>query len=191
MKNKGILLAGICIIIGFIYRLIPGHPHNVTPIAAMALIGGLYFNRKLLAFLVPIIALVASDLILNNTINRVFFTDHSGIVLWADYMYWTYGAFLLTVVLGIVLSNKSAKSKILVGGVAASLLFFVISNVGVWLSMPMYSKDFAGLTTCFIAAIPFFQNTLLGNLLFAGIFIGSIEYLRSRENTTSLNFQNS
>ena len=191
MKNKGILLAAVCILIGFIYRLIPGHPHNVTPIAAMALVGGLYFNRKVLAFLVPIVALVASDLILNNTINKVFFTEHTGMVLWANYMYWTYGAFLLTVVLGIALTKSNAVSKVLVGGVVASLLFFVISNVGVWLSMPMYSKDFAGLTACFVSAIPFLQNTLLGNLLFAGIFIGSIEYLRSREKGTSMNLQNS
>lgn len=179
MKNKDFVLALACILIGFVYRLIPGYPANITPVAAMALVGGLYLNRKALAFLIPIVALFASDFILNNTINRGFFSDHSGIVLFDTYMYWTYGAFLLTVVLGIVLARSKSTSKIIVGGVGASVLFFILSNIGAWISMPMYPKDITGLAACFTAAIPFFRNTILGNLVFASIFVGSIEYLRS------------
>ena len=186
MKNKGILLALACILIGFIYRIMPFHPHNFTPIAAIALVGGLYFNRKVLAFLVPIVALVASDLILNNTINRGFFSQETGLILWADYMYWTYGAFILTFVFGMYLVKRNAVSKILIGGLGSSFLFFFLSNVGSWITMPIYTKDFSGLASCFVAAIPFFQNTLLGNMVFAGIFIGSIEYFRSRKPSSTI-----
>ena len=86
MKQRDLLIVVTCILIGFIYRLIPGTPHNFSPIAAMALTGGLYVSRRSLALLIPLVALFASDLILNNTINRVFFTKHTGAVLFADYM---------------------------------------------------------------------------------------------------------
>jgi xanthosine utilization system XapX-like protein len=180
MKQRDLLLVGTCIVIGFIYRLIPGTPHNFSPIAAMALVGGMYVNRKALAFMMPIIALFASDLILNNTINRVFFTEHTGTVFFADYMIWTYIAFILTVGLGILLFRQKSVSKILVGSLGASLLFFVLSNFGAWLTASIYPKTFAGLLLCFEAGIPFFQNTLMSNLLFVGIFVGSLELLTKR-----------
>lgn len=180
MKQRDLLLVGTCILIGFIYRLIPGTPHNFSPIAAMALVGGMYVNRKALAFLMPLVALFASDLILNNTINRVFFTKHTGAVLFADYMLWSYLAFILTVGLGLLLFRQKAMSKILVGSLGASVLFFVLTNFGTWLTAGIYPKTGAGLILCFEAAIPFFQNTLMSNLLFVGIFVGALELLSQK-----------
>lgn len=180
MKSHSIILAISLIIIGFIYRLIPGYPPNFTPVAAMALVGGLYINKKWLAFLVPVAALFLSDAILNNTINRVFFEGQSGLILWSSYMFWTYGAFLLTVGLGILMSRSNTVSKILGGTLFSSLLFFLVTNFGSWLDpMLPYPKSLAGLGSCFAAAIPFFRNTLFGNLVFVTVFVGSIElYLK-------------
>lgn len=166
--------------------MIPGYPANVTPVAAMALIGGLYLNRKALAFLVPLVAVFASDFILNNTINRGFFSDTSGLIIFDSYMFWTYGAFLLTVVLGIALTKSKSATKIIAGGLGASVLFFILSNLGAWVSMPMYTKDLSGLATCFAAAVPFFRNTIMSNLLFATLFIGSIEYMKNHRTAGQL-----
>lgn len=175
MKQKDLLIVIICILIGFIYRLIPGTPHNFTPIGAMALTGGLYVSRKSLALLIPLVALFASDLILNNTLNRVFFPDHTGMVFFADYMIWSYLAFALTVGIGILLFRQKAMSKILVGSFGATVLFFIMTNFGTWLTSAIYPKTAAGLLLCFEAGIPFLQNTLISNLIFVGIFVGSIE----------------
>lgn len=171
-------MAFVFIIVGFAYRLIPHHPPNFTPVAAMALVGGIYMNRKALAFMVPFIALFLSDLILNNTINRGFFMEQTGMILWADYMPFTYGAMMATVALGMILTNRSAGIKILAGGLIASVLFFLVTNFGSWLTWPMYPKSPAGLLMSYEAAIPFFQLTLIGNLVFVTIFVGSIELVK-------------
>ena len=161
MKRKDLFLALTCIIIGFAYRLIPGHPSNITPVAAMALIGGMYISRRTLAFVAPILALYLGDLVLNNTILRSFFPDHSGLVLWSDYMAFNILAMIATVIIGIILSKSNALSKILGGGITSSVAFFVITNMGAWLTTIIYPKTLTGLLACFTAGIPFFQNTLL------------------------------
>lgn len=155
MKNRDLFLAFGFILIGFAYRLIPNHPPNATPVAAMALVGGMYLNRKVMAFLVPIIALYLGDLILNNTINRSFFPNIEGTVLWSDYMLYGYGAFLLTVVLGMMLTKKSSGMKIIAGGLISSVLFFVVTNFGSWLTIPTYPKTPAGLLLCYELAVRF------------------------------------
>jgi len=181
MKNRELLLASALILIGFIYRLIPFNIANVTPVAAMALLGGLYLNKKWLAFLVPLAALFASDIILNNTVNRIFFQDRTGFIVFADYMMWTYAAFMITVLIGFALTQTKGMTKILVGGFTASLLFFVLTNFGTWLTGGLYPKNFAGLSACFAAAIPFFRNTLIGNMFFVTITVGAVELYRARK----------
>ncbi len=178
MKRKDLFLALTCIIIGFAYRLIPGHPSNITPVAAMALIGGMYISRRTLAFVAPILALYLGDLVLNNTILRSFFPDHSGLVLWSDYMAFNILAMIATVIIGIVLSKSNALSKILGGGITSSVAFFVITNMGAWLTTIIYPKTLTGLLACFTAGIPFFQNTLLSNFLFITLFVTTIEIVR-------------
>ena len=158
--------------------MIPNHPHNFTPVAAMALVGGLYINRKALAFIVPVATLFMADIILNNTINRSFFVGQEGFIIWADYMLYTYSTILLTVVIGMLIAKKSVGTKILGGALFASVLFFLVTNFGSWLTMPMYPKSPAGLLMSYEAGIPFFQNTLISNLVFVTVFVGSIEWLK-------------
>ncbi|NNE15510.1 MAG: hypothetical protein HKN51_11075 [Saprospiraceae bacterium] len=171
--NKRVALAGILICLGAIFRLIP-HPHNFTPIGAMALVGGLYIGSKYLAFAIPLVSLFISDLVLNNTINKVFF-DETGFIVWADFMTYTYLAMGLTVLLGFYLSKKSMTAKIIGGGLFASVMFFLITNFGAWLGSGLYPKNFGGLLTCLGAGVPFFSKTLLSNFLFTSIFVVSIE----------------
>lgn len=180
--NKEFKIASAFILVGFLYRLIPGVVPNFTPIGAMALVGGLYLNKRLLAFAIPVLALFASDLILNNTV----YASSGGFSIFQDYMIWTYGAFLLTVILGFILAKSPTLSKMVVGALGASVLFFVISNFGTWLTSGMYPKNLAGLGACFSAAIPFFRNTLIGNILFVTAFVGGVEYVRYRSASRAL-----
>ncbi|MEO6433884.1 MAG: DUF6580 family putative transport protein [Sphingomicrobium sp.] len=142
-------------------RLVP-HPPNFTPIGAMALFGGAYLGRRAIAFAAPLGALLLSDLVLGF---------YSG-------MAFQYVAVALTVALGWAVLYQN-RNGVRVGGtaVAASVLFFVISNLGVWAGSGMYPHTLAGLGACFVAAIPFFQNSLAGDLLWSGVLFGGFALL--------------
>ncbi|MCP3927884.1 MAG: hypothetical protein GY705_02150 [Bacteroidetes bacterium] len=160
-----ILAAAIC-------RLIP-HPPNFTPIGGMALFGAAYFSRKYLAFLIPFAILWISDLVLNNFVYTSF--AESGFQWFGNV--WVYAGFALIVVLGIGLLKRVKFQNLLIATLGASLVFFIITNFGVWMGMSLYPKTAAGLMACYIAAIPFFLNTILGNLLFTGLLFGIFEWM--------------
>ena len=138
-------------------RLVP-HPPNVTPIAAIALFGGAHFASKRAALAVPLLAMCLSDLLLGFGVHRV--------------MPFVYGSFALIVVLGRLIGDR--RSTLAVGGAAltGSVLFFVITNFGVWLLSDLYPRTVEGLVACYVAAIPFFRNTLAGDLLYASVLFG-------------------
>lgn len=151
------------VLIAALSRIIP-HPDNVAPIAAMALFGGAYFSRKSMAFLIPFLAMVLSDL---------FIGFHRQIPT-------VYLSFALTVMIGFFLrSNKKALS-ILWASLGSSVLFFLITNLGVWLFDGLYPHTMSGLGTCYTAAIPFFRNSLFGDLLYAAILFGSFSLAERR-----------
>ena len=139
-------------------RLIP-HPPNFAPIAAMALFGGAYFNKKWAAFLVPLAAMIITDLILGF---------HE--TMWAVYL-----SFALIVVIGMMMLKEKKVGNIFFASVISSVSFFIITNFGIWLSTPYYEKTGAGLAMCYTAAIPFFHQTLLGDLFFVAILFGLFE----------------
>ncbi len=149
----------LIIFIAVTLRLLP-HPPNVAPIAAMALFGGVYLNKRY-ALIVPLMAMIFSD---------IFLGFHATIPF-------VYGSFLLTGLLGIWLKKYKTIKNIFFACVVSSLLFFLITNFGVWLVYGFYPKTLAGLMECYIAAIPFFRNTILGDLGFTAVFFGSYELL--------------
>ena len=136
-------------------RLIP-HPPNFTAVGAMALFGGAYFSEKKFAFIIPVFAMLLSDL---------FIGFHNGMVS-------VYLSFILIVGIGIVLSRNIKIKNVVIASLLSSSLFFVITNFQMWILSPLYSKDISGLAACYIAAIPFFQYNILGDLLFGGILFG-------------------
>lgn len=166
--KKNILVLSLLIIVAALTRIVP-HSYNFTPIAGMALVGSAYFHRKILAFLIPVLALYVSDFILNNTIYSSFYPDNAGLIFITDFMIFTYGAMLLTVLLGIKMLRKVSGTRILGSAVIASLIFFLISNFGVWLTTPMYPKSLVGLGESYIAGLPFLQGTLLSNVIFTPV----------------------
>ena len=144
-------------------RLIP-HPPNFAPIAAMALFGGAYFSKKTFAFIIPLAALFISDLVI-------------GIY---SYAWMVYLSFALIVLLGIVMLKKINVKNLIVASLSASISFFVITNFGVWALGTLYPKTPAGLMESYIAAIPFLQYSLIGDLFFVGLMFGVYELIKAK-----------
>eukprot|EP00825_Cyclidium_porcatum_P016747 TRINITY_DN19678_c0_g1_i1.p1 TRINITY_DN19678_c0_g1~~TRINITY_DN19678_c0_g1_i1.p1 ORF type:complete len:277 (-),score=16.54 TRINITY_DN19678_c0_g1_i1:34-864(-) len=177
-KNKKLEFVGIVVMIlaAALSRLIP-HPYNFSPICAMALFGSAYLNNRYYCYIIPIASMWISDLLLNNIIYAAYF-DH--FIWFYDGAIVTYAAFLLISLLGrSILHNKIALLRLFCTSILSSIIFFLISNFGVWLfsSMLPYPHTFGGLISCYIAGIPFFRNTLLGDFFYIFLMFGVYELL--------------
>jgi hypothetical protein len=151
----------IAIVIAAALRLVP-HPSNFSPIDAMALFSGAYLGRRGLAFAAPFGALLLSDAILG------FYPG----------MEFVYASVAAIVLIGWAVTSRKSALRIGLGAVAGSLLFFVLTNFGVWLGSGMYAHTFAGLRSCYVAAIPFFQNSIAGDLLYSALLFGGFALLQ-------------
>jgi hypothetical protein len=140
-------------------------PFHFSPVNAIALFSGAYFANRFQSFLVPLLSIWVSDLFLNYLYMHQFQPFYSG-------FYWQYGTYILLVILGSFLTSKSRVTPIVISSLSASLLFFVITNFGVWFSFNMYPKTFAGLVLCYEAAIPFFKTTLISDMCFTTLLFG-------------------
>ena len=122
----------------------------------MALFSGAYLGRRALAFVAPLAAMLLSDAVLGF---------YSG--FWITYL-----AVALIALLGSVVLQKRNPLRIGLTAVAGSVIFFVVSNFGTFALSGMYPHTVAGLGACYVAAIPFFQNTLAGDLFYATLLFG-------------------
>jgi hypothetical protein len=135
-------------------RLLP-HPPNATAIAALALFGGAHFVERRWAFAMPIAAMLISDLVIG-------FHEH---------VWFVYGSFLVITCIGCWLRRHRTALPIAGATVLSSAIFFLITNFGVWMSGTMYPRTFEGLSACYVAALPFFNYTLAGDVLYTfGLF---------------------
>lgn len=156
-------------------RIIP-HMPNFTPIGAIALFGGAYLKNKYHAFLIPIASLWLSDLILNNFI----FTFYSDFTWFYPGFLWQYISFTLIIVLGYFFLKKINFKNVFITATSSSILFFIITNFGVWISGSMYTLDFQGLITCYVMALPFFKGTLLGFMCYSAFLFGILEFSKHK-----------
>lgn len=155
-------------------RLLP-HPHNFTPIGAMALFGAAYFNRQWLMLAVPFAALFLSDLFINNVIYRELYGGQFTLIS----SWWIYAAFALVMLIGTGwLRKKVSAIRVLGASLSASAVFFLVTNFSVWVGSGMYPKTLAGLAACYTAGIPFLGNTVLGDLFFSATLFGVFEWFR-------------
>ena len=153
----------LMIVAGAIYRLVP-HPMNVAPVAALALIGGMYFGRRH-ALWMPVAILAVSDLVLNVQL-------HYPVLYWPRVI--DYVTFAAVGLLGLWLRDRSVNAKI-AGAVATPFFFFLLSNFGVWLfglnlANEFYPKTLAGLIECYTAGLPFLRGTVIGDWAFMTLF---------------------
>jgi len=173
LNTRFAVLTGIIIAAAFM-RLIPHWP-NFTPIAAMALFGGAYFGKRFLAFAIPLIAMLVSDLVIGF---------HDGMIA-------VYIAFAITVGIGLFLRKRINAGTIIGASLTSSVLFFLITNFAAWLTSPhLYTAVFAGLMSCYAAGlvffndgaygVSFFMNEVVGGLFYNTMFFGAFYFAQSR-----------
>ena len=148
----------LIIFIATTLRLAP-HPPNFAPIAAMALFGGVYLNRGY-AVAVPIVALLISDIVIGFYSPTVMAS--------------VYGSFVLTGLIGLWLRKRKSPRSVVLAALGSSVLFFLVTNFAVWLG-GWYPRNLSGLVECYTLALPFFRNTILGDLFYTGVFFGGYE----------------
>lgn len=133
-------------------RLLP-HAPNFAPLGALALLAGMSRDKRKLWL--PLAAVFATDLYLGF---------YSGF-LW---VYLSYGLLFFT---GYWMRQAAGMKKLIALPVAGSALFYLVSNFGVWASGSLYPPTAAGLAQCYLAALPFFRNTLASDLMYFNAFI--------------------
>jgi len=159
-KNHFEFLTALFLIFGAIaLRLLP-HPPNFAPIAAIGLFSGCYLRRKW-TWLIPLGAMLISDFFL-------------GFYDW-PVMASVYLSFGLIGLIGYYLRKRKNISTIIGSSLISSLLFFIITNLAVWGFSGMYNLSQAGLIKCFYLALPFFRNTLAGDLFYTTVLFGTWE----------------
>ncbi len=157
MSIKDILAPAIVVGIAGVLRLLP-HPANVAPIGAMALFGGVYLHKKY-AIALPLLAMFLSDIFLGFSQSTPF----------------VYASFFIAGLLGMWLKERKTIRNVIVASLFSSVLFFLVTNFGYWLTYDLYPKTFAGQIEAYYYALPFFRNTVVGDLFYTGLFFGGYE----------------
>ncbi len=166
-------------------RCLP-HIWNFSPILAMGLFGAAHFDKQWKALLIPLAATWLSDVFINNVLFKQFFPTFTWFY---EGFYWQYGTYLLVGLLGyFAFNHKVTVSKVVGGSVLSAVLFFLISNFGVWVGSTMYPNNFVGLIACYTAAIPFFGGSIAGNLFYATVFFGGYYLLQKQFSVLRLGY---
>lgn len=161
-QTRFAVIAGMIGIVALVRLLSLPFP-NVSPIGAMALFGAAYFSQKAWAFIVPLVAMLVTDAIIGF---------HSVVPF-------VYGAFAATAAIGLLLRHNVKTGHLVLAGLASSILFFLVTNFGVWAMMPG-PKNLATLMVTYELGLPFFRNTLIGNAIYIPVLFGGFALLRQR-----------
>lgn len=153
-KKETVLVSFV--LVAVLMRLLP-HPPNVAPITAVALFAGTFFDKKHWAVLMPLLAMVFTDIFLG-------FSMITPVV---------YFSFLAITAVGVVFKKMNVGTVLL-----SSSVFFVLSNLGVW--MLYYPITVEGFVACFTLAIPFFINSLLGDVFFSALLLFGYRFATKR-----------
>lgn len=148
-----IYLSYCAVLLGAVFlRLVP-HIPNVAPIAALALFSGVKMSNWK-GFAVPLVVMIISDFFLGFHATVPF----------------VYASFLLIVEIGHLLRKNTTPLSVGIGTLMGSILFFIVTNFGVWVTSSMYEKTIRGLLHCYVMGLPFFRNTLSGDIFYTVVF---------------------
>ena len=162
--NKRLVALSLLVIAAVASRFIP-HLPNFTPIAAIALFGGVYFTDKRLAIIIPLLAMFISDLVIGLH----------------DTLIYVYASFAIIALLGVVMKSKLQTPWTLpVLSVFSSLLFYTITNFGVWASGILYPQTADGLGMAYLAGLPFLKYSLAGDAFYILMLFGGWALLQNR-----------
>ncbi|OHA17079.1 MAG: hypothetical protein A3G52_01575 [Candidatus Taylorbacteria bacterium RIFCSPLOWO2_12_FULL_43_20] len=162
MSKKNFLITTILLLaVGLLGRLIP-HPWNMTPITAIALFGSARFGFKYSLMLVFAVMLITDAFI--------------GFYDW-QIMLSVYASFGMVALIGLCIKKRERAPSVILGAVSSSLLFFLVTNWAVWQFGTMYSPGLVGLAQSYVMALPFFQNMLIGDVIYSGAIFGAFAFL--------------
>ena len=159
MTKRELLINALLIALGLAGRLLP-HAPNFAPIAAIALFSGVYLGRSY-AILLPLAVMFVSDLAIGFYSTPVMLS--------------VYGSYVVVGLLSQWVKKYKSIETVIAGSILASVIFFLITNWAVWQFGTMYPKTLAGLIDCFTMALPFFRNTLAGDLTYTVFLFGIYE----------------
>lgn len=146
------MIPSLFLVLSVVFRVVP-HPPNFAPVGALAVFAG-RTTKPWMALLLVTLTMLSGDSILASVHGYPLFTLVTPFV---------YLGFFLQTLLGRAL--RARKGGAVVAALGGAVAFFLVSNIGVWVSGGLYPRSFAGLCTCFVAALPFFANTILGDVV--------------------------
>jgi hypothetical protein len=149
----------ILITLGIAARFLP-HPANFAPIGAIAIFSGIYFPKKW-AIVLPLAAVFFSDIFIGFYSLPVMLSVYSG--------------FIIMALIGLAVRKNKKLGTVLGGTILGSVIFYLMTNFSVWAFGSLYTHSLAGLAQSYIMAIPFFRNSMLGDLFYTGVLVGAYE----------------
>jgi hypothetical protein len=186
INDVALMIAAVALLlIAVIYRTVlgmggaqlPGWIPNFSPVAAIALCGAIYLPRRM-ALALPLTILLLSDLIINAYHDLGFF---------APELLPRYIALAVIVAVGFALRSRAQPGRVVMMALGCSVLFYVITNTGSWLTEPGYAKNMGGWLQAMTTGLPgypptwiFFRNTVVSDLLFTALFVVCAHVGRSR-----------
>ena len=168
-------ILAVIIIVAAFSRIIP-HMPNFSPLGAIGIFGAAHFSKKWQALVIPLAATWLSDLFINNVIYAKYYPNFTW---FAQGFYWQYAAYILIVVAGFFIMRKVNTKTVLMGALASSAIFFIVSNFGCWPGS-IYPQNFGGLMQCYVAGLPFVGGTLLGDLFYCAAMFGGFAYIQKQ-----------
>jgi hypothetical protein len=157
-KPRTLIILGL-ICFAAIARFLP-HPANFAPVAAVALFSGVYLDKRA-SLIVPLVAMMVSD----------YFIGFHNVILF------TWGSMALVGLIGWLVRRKKNVWTVMGGSLLGSIIFFLITNAAVWFMGhgDFYPLNLSGLLLSYQYGLPFFRNTLLGDLTYVGVLFGAVE----------------
>ena len=157
-KDNNMVISFVLVALVLLSRLIPHQP-NFTPLISVILFSSMFFRGKMY-IAIPLLALIFSDVLLQN------FQGYS--YIFSSTFFWTYGALFLIFFFSYNFNYKVSFRNVLLNSLLGAIIFFIVSNFGVWISSGgYYPFNLSGLISCYISAIPFFRNTLSSTMIYS------------------------
>ena len=162
IKNRAAFISTLVLILtGIFSRFIP-HSPNFTPINSIALFSSSKFSKKIAIF-IPLVIMFISDLVLGLHLTMIF----------------VYLSLIIIYLIGFYFKKIINQYNLFLFSFISSIIFFLITNFGVWILFNMYPHNLSGLVSCYYMAIPFFKNTLIGDLIYNYLFYYGFRFLNN------------
>ncbi len=159
----------LVVLLAVLTRFIP-HMPNFSPVFAALLFGGAHLKRRD-AIWYPLLLLAVSDVVLTTQVYRMRLG-------WGQSITWL--GFAALALIGYGLRKRETIARVGVAALAGPTAFFFISNFGVWLGWRMYPATWDGLITCYLAALPFYRNSLVSSVAYTALLF-SANYIYQRK----------